>query len=106
MLDCSVRSFNSPVPKFFLIIAAKFVSPRWGFGPCFDRFPGAMPQADMWVPRRGGIALRVTLTCFLALILVFAPIPGADMLVLHSGRTRIARDVVGLGIVIRDPVPP
>ncbi|HQX50515.1 MAG TPA: hypothetical protein PLY87_16400, partial [Planctomycetaceae bacterium] len=64
------------------------------------------PQADMWVPRRGGIALRVTLTCFLALILVFAPIPGADMLVLHSGRTRIARDVVGLGIVIRDPVPP
>jgi len=53
MLDRSVRSFNSPAPKFFLIIAAKPVSPRWGFGFCVDPIPGALPQADMSVPHSG-----------------------------------------------------
>jgi hypothetical protein len=33
------------------------VPPRWGLDVLMDLFPGALPQADMWLPLWGGIAI-------------------------------------------------
>ena len=45
--------------RLFVLCCRVIVPPRWGLGFVVVLFPGALPQADMWLPRWGKIAIGV-----------------------------------------------